>query len=73
MIQRKPTRRFPRLLLARCCAEEDRSVRPDPGSELGWLVSSGDRLDNLRGQERQPQQSSDVAGADALALSNLRH
>ena len=31
------------------------------GGDLGWLVICGDRFDNFRGQERQPQQSSDLA------------
>jgi hypothetical protein len=49
---------------------EQREIDPfgqDFAGELGWLVTCSDRLDNFRGQERQPQQSSDVAGADALA------
>ena len=57
------------------CGPEEREIDPlgqDLGGDLGWLVICGDRFDNFRGQERQPQQSSDLAEADALAFSNLR-
>jgi len=43
------------------------------GGELWRLVTYGNRLDNSRGQERQPHHSSDVPGTDALSFSNLRH
>jgi hypothetical protein len=66
MIERKPTRRSPRLCLRGPEQREIGSFGQGLGGELGWLVTRGDRFDNFRGQERQPQQSSDVAGTDAL-------
>jgi hypothetical protein len=71
VIERKRTRRFPRLVLARSKGEGDPCVRPRPRRELGRLVTCNYRLDNRRCQERQPRQSSDVAVCDPFAFSDL--
>ena len=47
-----------------------RSAKASAVSSGGWLPAAIAST-NFRGQERQPQQSSDVAGADAPALSNF--
>jgi hypothetical protein len=42
------------------------------GSELGRLVTCNYRLDNFRSQERQPEQSSDVAICDSMRTRKVK-
>ena len=53
---------------------KDREIDPlgqGFGGELRGLMTRGDRLDELRGQKRKPQQSSHVTGSDAFALCDV--